>query len=42
MKVFVVCGVVMVAFFLYVFVSMAHEYERMNDAVGQMAARYAR
>ncbi|WP_264160730.1 MULTISPECIES: hypothetical protein [Burkholderia cepacia complex] len=40
MKVLVVCGVVVFAFFVYVLSSMVHQAERANDAVDQIMQRY--
>ncbi len=40
MKVLVVCGVVMFAWFVYMLSSMVHQAERVNDAVDQVMQRY--
>ncbi|MEB2487590.1 MULTISPECIES: hypothetical protein [Burkholderia cepacia complex] len=40
MKLLVVCGVVVFAFFVYVLLSMVHQAERANDAVDQIMQRY--
>jgi len=42
MKVILVCAVVMFAFFAYIFTSMVHQAERVNDAADAIVARYAR
>ncbi|WP_255451588.1 hypothetical protein [Trinickia terrae] len=39
MKVLVVCGAVMFAFFVYMISSMVHQTERATDAVDQLVAR---
>jgi ABC-type Na+ efflux pump permease subunit len=42
MRVLVVCGVVMFAFFVYMLSSMVHQAERANDAADAIVARFAR